>query len=70
MTVLKKRGADGEPRNVDRLFAMWQAVYADTYLTAEVDAAGTYTNAPGATEDVTSGKNVVSSSKLFLIIMI
>ncbi|KAL8794331.1 MAG: hypothetical protein Q9195_003158 [Heterodermia aff. obscurata] len=40
--------------NVDRLFAMWQAVYADTYLTAQVDVAGTYTNAPGASEDVTT----------------
>ena len=55
MIALKKSGADGGPRNVDRLFAMWQAVYADTYLTAQVDVAGTYTNAPGASEDVTSG---------------
>ena len=39
---------------------MWQAVYADTYLTAQVDVAGTYTNAPGASEDVTSGENIVS----------
>lgn len=56
-------------RNVDRLFAMWQAVYADTYLTAQVDAAGTYTNTPGASEDVTSGKSPLSNSKLFSILM-
>ena len=69
--IALKRGADGESRNVDRLFAMWQAVYADTYfLTAQVDAAGTYTNAPGASEDVTSRKNIISNPKMFLILMI
>lgn len=67
--IALKRGADGEPRNVDRVFAMWQAIYADTYLTAQVDAAGTYTTAPGASEDVTSGKNVVSNLNLFLILI-
>ena len=65
MTGLEKRAADGEYRNVDRLFAMWQAVYTDTNLPAQVDAAGTYTNAPGASEDATSGKNAVSTRTCF-----
>ena len=38
--------------NVDRLFAIWQAIYPSSYTTAEVDAEGTFTNAPGETEDV------------------
>lgn len=38
--------------NVDRLFAIWQAIYPDSYTTAEADAEGTYTIAPGDTEDV------------------
>ncbi|KAF6229867.1 hypothetical protein HO133_004204 [Letharia lupina] len=38
--------------NVDRLFAIWQAMYPDSYTTAEADAEGTFTNAPGETEDV------------------
>ena len=70
MTRLEKRGADGEYRNVDRLFAMWQAVYTDTNLPAQVDAAGTYTNAPGASEDATSGKTAVSNPNLFLIFIL
>ena len=38
--------------NVDRLFAIWQAIYPDSYTTAEADGFGTYTIAPGAIEDV------------------
>ena len=38
--------------NVDRLFAIWQAIYPNSYTTAEVDIEGTFTNAPGETEDV------------------
>ena len=38
--------------NVDRLFAIWQAIYPNSYTTAEADAEGTFTNAPGETEDV------------------
>lgn len=38
--------------NVDRLFAIWQAIYPDSYTTAEADAEGTFTNAPGEIEDV------------------
>ena len=38
--------------NVDRLFAIWQAIYPDSYTTAEADGYGTYTNTPGEIEDV------------------
>ncbi|CAD6586306.1 MAG: hypothetical protein ASARMPREDX12_002329 [Alectoria sarmentosa] len=38
--------------NVDRLFAIWQAIYPGSYTTAEVDAEGTFTNTPGETEDI------------------
>ena len=38
--------------NVDRLFAIWQAIHPDSYTTPEPDAYGTYTNAPGGVEDV------------------
>lgn len=38
--------------NVDRLFAIWQAIYPNSYTTSEADAEGTYTIAPGQTEDV------------------
>lgn len=38
--------------NVDRLFAIRQAIYPSSYTTAEVDAEGTFTNAPGETEDI------------------
>ncbi|KAL9136330.1 MAG: hypothetical protein Q9175_002475, partial [Cornicularia normoerica] len=38
--------------NVDRLFAIWQAINPNSYTTAEVDAEGTFTTAPGQTEDV------------------
>ena len=40
--------------NVDRLFAMWQVLHPDTYITAQEDASGTYTNTPGFSEDVTT----------------
>lgn len=38
--------------NVDRLFAIWQAIYPNSYTAPEVDVEGTFTNAPGETEDV------------------
>ncbi|MCJ1229614.1 hypothetical protein MMC12_006283 [Toensbergia leucococca] len=38
--------------NVDRLFAIWQALYPDSYTTPEVDPYGTFTNKPGETEDI------------------
>ena len=40
------------PSNVDRIFAIWQALYPDSYVTSEVDSFGTYTNRAGSTEDV------------------
>ena len=39
-------------RNVDRLFAIWQAIYPDSYTTPQSDAYGTFTNSPGGTEDI------------------
>ncbi|KAL9031397.1 MAG: hypothetical protein Q9196_000581 [Gyalolechia fulgens] len=38
--------------NVDRLFALWQAVYPDSHVTPQVNTAGTFTNDPGTTEDI------------------
>lgn len=38
--------------NVDRLFAIWQAIYPDSYTTAQITSEGTFTTAPGETEDV------------------
>ncbi|KAI9855691.1 MAG: hypothetical protein M1824_005924, partial [Vezdaea acicularis] len=37
---------------IDRLFAIWQAINPDSYVTSEVTTYGTFTNAPGSTEDV------------------
>ena len=38
--------------NVDRLIAIWQAIHPTSFTTAEVNQYGTYTDAPGAPEDV------------------
>ncbi|KAI4122475.1 MAG: hypothetical protein LQ338_005800 [Usnochroma carphineum] len=38
--------------NVDRLFALWQAIYPNATVTPQANAAGTFTDAPGITEDV------------------
>ncbi|KAL8730770.1 MAG: hypothetical protein Q9166_003840 [cf. Caloplaca sp. 2 TL-2023] len=38
--------------NVDRLFALWQAVYPDSNVTSQVNTAGTFTDDPGKVEDV------------------
>ncbi|KAA6415653.1 MAG: hypothetical protein FRX48_00369 [Lasallia pustulata] len=38
--------------NVDRLFAMWQAIYPGSYTTPQSDAYGTFTNSPGGIEDI------------------
>ncbi|KAL8693817.1 MAG: hypothetical protein Q9218_001417 [Villophora microphyllina] len=38
--------------NVDRLFALWQAVYPQANVTPQVNVAGTYTDDPGKSEDV------------------
>lgn len=40
--------------NIDRLFAMWQAIHPDAFVTPQVDDAGTYTNTPHFSEDVTT----------------
>ncbi|KAI9812447.1 MAG: hypothetical protein M1827_004678 [Pycnora praestabilis] len=37
--------------NVDRLFAIWQAIYPDSYVTPQVDYGGTFTINSGTTED-------------------
>lgn len=39
-------------RNVDRLFAIWQAIYPDSYTTPQVNVIGTFTDAPGSSEDI------------------
>ena len=42
-------------RNVDRLFAIWQAIYPNaSYVTSQADTPGTFTNAPGSVEDFTT----------------
>ncbi|KAI9698509.1 MAG: hypothetical protein M1836_004090 [Candelina mexicana] len=38
--------------NVDRLFAIWQAIYPNSYVTPQVNQFGTFTTNPGASEDV------------------
>ncbi|KAL8909379.1 MAG: hypothetical protein Q9207_000214 [Kuettlingeria erythrocarpa] len=38
--------------NVDRLFALWQAVYPNSTVTPQANAAGTYTDERGVTEDI------------------
>ncbi|KAL9128041.1 MAG: hypothetical protein Q9217_003205 [Psora testacea] len=37
--------------NVDRLIAIWQAINPDSYVTPQVNALGTFTDEPGASED-------------------
>lgn len=48
--------------NVDRLFAIWQAIYPDSYTISEVDKEGTFTNAPGAAEDINTRESYSSIS--------
>lgn len=36
--------------NVDRLFAIWQALYPDNFITPEINRFGTYTESPGTIE--------------------
>ncbi|KAI9827269.1 MAG: hypothetical protein M1832_005407 [Thelocarpon impressellum] len=38
--------------NVDRLFAIWQAIHPDSYVEPQVDGSGTFTNPPGGIEDI------------------
>ncbi|KAL8831655.1 MAG: hypothetical protein Q9191_000732 [Dirinaria sp. TL-2023a] len=40
--------------NVDRLFAIWQAIYPSSYVTSQINSIGTYTDAPGGTEGINS----------------
>lgn len=49
---------NGNSRNIDRLFAIWQAVHPTSYTTSQTNAVGTYTEAPGFVEDVNTRKNV------------
>ena len=46
--------------NVDRIFAIWQAIYPDSYTTPQADSAGTFTNTPGGTEDINTRMCTVS----------
>lgn len=41
--------------NVDRLFAMWQALYPDSYIVPTVNTYGSYYEAVGTTDSGTSG---------------
>lgn len=45
-------------RNIDRLFAIWQAVHPNSYVTPQANTAGTYTEAPGFVEDINTRKAV------------
>ncbi|KAL9011382.1 MAG: hypothetical protein Q9173_003766 [Seirophora scorigena] len=38
--------------NVDRLFALWQAIYPNATVTPQVNAAGSFTEDPGTREDI------------------
>ncbi|MCJ1361156.1 hypothetical protein MMC16_000253 [Acarospora aff. strigata] len=38
--------------NVDRLFAIWQAIYPNSFVTSQRNALGTFTAAPGGVENV------------------
>lgn len=38
--------------NVDRLFAIWQAIYPSSFVTSQISFYGTYTNTPGKSEDI------------------
>jgi tyrosinase len=38
--------------NVDRIFALWQALWPDSYVTSQVNKGGTYTNSPGLVENI------------------
>jgi tyrosinase len=38
--------------NVDRLLAIWQAIYPHSFTSSEVDQYGTYTNKPGVAENI------------------
>ncbi|KAL2041570.1 hypothetical protein N7G274_005952 [Stereocaulon virgatum] len=40
--------------NVDRLFAIWQAIYPNSYTTSEVNAQGTFTISPGTNDTLYS----------------
>lgn len=39
---------------MDRLFAIWQALYPDSYVVPEPTSDGTFTEQPGSTEDINS----------------
>ncbi|KAI9877781.1 MAG: hypothetical protein M1830_002847, partial [Pleopsidium flavum] len=51
--------------NVDRLFAIWQAIYPDSFVTYQTDSYGTYTNAPGGAETADTRKNFKSSTYFY-----
>ncbi|KAI9810350.1 MAG: hypothetical protein M1827_006317 [Pycnora praestabilis] len=40
---------------IDRAFAMWQALYPDSYVIPEPSEYGTFTTSPGSTEDANTG---------------
>lgn len=50
-----EEAANSKRRNVDRLFAIWQAIYPDSYAMREISHFGTFTIAPGSSEDINTG---------------
>lgn len=48
--------------NVDRLTALWQAMYPNSYLTPYVDKYGTYAIVPGSTDSLTTPLEPFSSN--------
>lgn len=48
--------------NVDRLFAMWQAIYPDQYVTPHVNNYGTFTEGGGTTEDMNTNLTPFTSN--------
>ncbi|KAG8527171.1 uncharacterized protein KY384_008601 [Bacidia gigantensis] len=49
--------------NVDRLIAIWQAIYPDSWInSSEVTAGGTFTDAPGSSEDANTGAFLYDSN--------
>lgn len=54
---------DSMKRQVDRLFAIWQAIYPDSYTAPQVNDFGTFTDPPYSMEDINTGMDTISPSK-------
>lgn len=49
--------------NVDRLFAMWQVLYPDSYIVPTVNAYGSYYEAVGFVDSETTGQSVTQGMR-------